>query len=355
MTAWRFVPECVGKYRLGSTLGRGASSLVRQGADVETGEQFAVKIIPRTELSSRVELARFEHQVELILHIAHPGVVKIIDFLADEVYFYLVMNLVAGDTLLSYLETPDRLTQDVLKSLTMQLLCTLEYLHDHSIAHRDLKLENIMVGSGGNITLIDLGFSRFAGSGQMLATPCGSPVYVAPEVLSSKTYDGKAADMWSCGVILYALATRQLPWDGRTALQVYKQITDGQYEVPDEVDPLCADLIRALMTVDWTLRLTAKAAKGPPWLSGVEAVWAGGGDARPAISVGNVKRLLEVNRNLSEGRLAVNTGAATGRRNGAKQPVFGPGRGMAARPRPPIMRLKNLTPPVLLNKDDVVT
>jgi serine/threonine protein kinase len=349
MAEWRFVPECTGKYRLGCTLGRGASSLVRQGVDVETGEQFAVKIIPRAQLSSRVELARFEQQVELLLQIAHPGVVKIIDFLADEVYFYLVMNLVVGETLLSYLETPERLTDEVLKSLTKQLLCTLEYLHDRSIAHRDLKLENIMVGSDGHITLIDLGFSRFAGSGQMFTTPCGSPVYVAPEVLSSKTYDGKAADMWSCGVILYTLATHELPWDGRTNLQVYKQITDGQYEVPRDVDPLCADLIRSLMAVDWTVRLTAKAAKDHPWLSGVEVEWDGDGGTRPAISVSSVKKLLDVNRNLSEGKL----GVGTGRKNGAKHPAFGPGRGMvAAQQRAAGFKIKNLPSPLLMSKDD---
>jgi 5'-AMP-activated protein kinase catalytic alpha subunit len=346
MTAWRFVPECIGKYRLGCTLGRGASSLVRQGIDVETGEPFAVKIIPRTQLTSRVELARFEHQLELLLQIEHPGVVKIIDFLADDIYFYLVMNLVTGDTLLSYMESPDRLTDELLKSLAMQLLCTLEYLHDHSIAHRDLKLENVMVGSDGHITLIDLGFSRFANSGQMFTTPCGSPVYVAPEVLSSKTYDGKAADMWSCGVILYTLATHELPWDGRTNLQIYKQITDGQYEVPPEVDPLCADLIRSLMTVDWTVRLTAKAAKEHPWLSGVAVSWADGGGLLAAISVGSVKKVLDINRNLSDGKLAVSAGQAAVGKNGARHPAFGPGRGMATPPRPVGFRLKNFPAPV---------
>jgi serine/threonine protein kinase len=159
---------------------------------------------------------------------------------------------------------------------------------------------------------------------------------IAPEVLSSKTYDGKAADMWSCGVILYTLVTHELPWDGRTNLQVYKQITDGQYEVPPEVDPLCADLIRSLMTVDWTLRLTAKVAKDHPWLSGVEVSWDDSGGLRPVISAGSIKKLLDISRNLSDGKLPVGPGTATGKKNGAKQPAFGPGRA-----RPAGFRLKN--------------
>lgn len=150
----------------------------------------------------------------------------------------------------------------------------------------------MLLDDSGHIKLIDFGFSRAANPGQMFQTPCGSPAYAAPEVIGGQTYDGRAADMWSCGVILFCLVTGELPWKAGNQLYVFKQITDGQIEIPSGVSVECRSLIERLLCPDPALRFTAADAMTHPWLADVEVSWDDGPGIKPAISERRVMHIL---------------------------------------------------------------
>lgn len=271
MSAWAALPPFIGKYNLGQSLGKGSFSIVKEGVDTETHSKFAIKIIPKSNLSTPADIERFEREVSVILKMNHPGIIKIHDFLVDPSFFYLVMEHCAGDTLMNLTAVPGEIHETSSKPLFKQILETVNYIHQQGIAHRDLKLENIMMDAHGCIKIIDFGFSRFAN--QLCSTPCGSPAYASPEVIGGQNYDGKAADMWSCGVILFALVTGELPWRGSNQVQIYKQISTGSFEMPEGVSTLCSDLIKKLLVPEAQMRLTASEALKHPWLDGIEVSW----------------------------------------------------------------------------------
>ena len=292
MSQWNSLPSFIEKYQLSHTIGKGSFSIVKVGQDVETRTRYAVKIIPKSNMHQAADIERFEREVRVILKMNHPGIIKIYDLLADDAFFYLVMELCKGNTLLSVVPKPGTINEAAAKPIFKQVLETIKYIHDQGIAHRDLKLENVLIDESGHIKLIDFGFSRFANPGQMFQTPCGSPAYAAPEVIGGQTYDGRAADMWSCGVVLFCLVTGELPWRAGNQLSVFKQITEGQIDIPKEVSVECRGLIERLLCPDATLRYTAADAMTHPWLEGVEVSWDDGPGIKPAISERRVKHIL---------------------------------------------------------------
>jgi serine/threonine protein kinase len=270
--SWAALPDSIGNFTLGSTLGIGAFSLVKRCTDKTTSAVYAVKIIPKSSITTEQALARFEREVRAIIKLHHPGIIKIHAFLTDDLYCYLVMEHCPGDTLLSNLGQMTH-TEDFIRSIVKQILATVAHIHREGVAHRDLKLENILFDATGHIKVIDFGFSRFVTPGELFGTPCGSAQYVAPEVISGQSYEGRAVDMWSCGVIIYALMTNYFPWRGSNQAHILRQILSGDFQIPDSVGVLCADLIRKLMTIDPRVRLTADEALTHPWLETIEVTW----------------------------------------------------------------------------------
>jgi serine/threonine protein kinase len=331
MSAWPSIPPRIGKYLLGRTLGRGSFALVMHGEHSETHIEYAIKLIPRTNIMSDEALLRFEREVRVILKMKHPGVIKVYDFLNDADFLYLIMELVTGNTLLSSMLMPGSLTEDVVKPIFKQLLVTVAYIHEQGIAHRDLKLENVLVNARGQIKIVDFGFSRCAQSpGELFATSCGSPAYAAPEVIEQRRYEGSRADMWSLGVMLYGMVTGTLPWRGNNQQMIYEQISHADYEIPATVSVMCKSLIQSLMVVDPAVRYTAPEAVGHPWLEGVEAVWEETTvGVKPSLTVNTFVRLLNLSSQ-SAGeipcRRAESSGAVVGARI-ARAKQFAPSRG----------------------------
>jgi serine/threonine protein kinase len=291
MSLWAAIPASVGKYTLGRTLGRGSFALVKQCENSQTLIQYAIKLIPRTNIISEEAFQRFEREVRVILKMNHPGVIKVFDFLNDTDFLYLVMELVTGDTLLS--QFPGSLSEEIVRPLFKQILTTVVYIHAQGIAHRDLKLENVLVDSKGHIKIVDFGFSRCAQSpGELFGTSCGSPAYAAPEIIAQRPYDGCRADMWSLGVMLYGMVVGVLPWRGNSEHLIYEQINEANYDVPASVSVLCKSLIHRLMIVEPEMRLTAAEAVVHPWLEGTEANWDEESDLQPSLTINTFVRLL---------------------------------------------------------------
>jgi serine/threonine protein kinase len=199
--------------------------------------------------------------------------------------------------------------EDFIRSIVKQILATVAYIHHEGVAHRDLKLENILFDATGHIKVIDFGFSRFVTPGELFGTPCGSTQYVAPEVISGHSYEGRAVDMWSCGVIIYVLMTNYFPWRGGNHAQISRQILSGDFQIPDSVGVLCADLIQKLMTIDPRVRLTADEALTHPWLETIEVTWDQDDCLIPQLSEGSFTRTL---RSTQSGMEVIANGKAPG-------------------------------------------
>jgi serine/threonine protein kinase len=272
----------------------------------------------------------------------HPGVIKVYDFLNDADFLYLVMELVTGNTLLSSILVPGSLTEDVVKCIFKQLLVTVAYIHDQGIAHRDLKLENVLVNARGQIKIVDFGFSRCAQSpGELFATSCGSPAYAAPEIIEQRRYEGGRADLWSLGVMLYGMVAGTLPWRGTNQNIVFDQIKHADYEIPPSVSLMCKSLIQRLMVADPAVRYTAAEAVGHPWLEGVEDVWEETAvGIKPSLTINTFVRLLNLSSQTTVEvpcRRIESSGAVVGARiAGAKR--FAPSRGGGS------ARIKRLAP-----------
>ena len=292
MSSWSALPAVIGKYNFGQTIGKGSFSLVKMAQNTETRQKYAVKIIPKTNINTDADMERFEREVKVIIKMSHPGIIKIHDFLVDSNFFYLIMDFCGGGTLLSQLGNGKELNEEGAKPLFKQILETISYIHEQGIAHRDLKLENVLMDEFGHIKIIDFGFSRFADPGQMFATPCGSPAYAAPEVILGEQYDGRMADMWSLGVMLFGLITGELPWKGSNQIQVFKQIKNAEFEIPDGVSAFGKDLIKKLLVPEPNLRLTAAECLGHPWFDGVLVSWGNSSPLKSVLSMNTFKRIL---------------------------------------------------------------
>jgi serine/threonine protein kinase len=156
------------------------------------------------------------------------------------------------------------------KHFIRQILEALGFVHSQGVCHRDLKPENILLDEFGRVKISDFGLSRFVRADGLVETPCGSPCYVSPECISGKPYDGRKSDLWSVGVVLFALLTGTLPWTKRNQQQLFDQIRKADFMLPGYLSDQCRNLIQALMTVDCTRRITVEAALRHPWLAGEE-------------------------------------------------------------------------------------
>ena len=260
-------PSKIGPYTLRGTVGDGAFSVVKLAFNEELSQYYACKIVPKSRLSTHHLEKRFEVEIRINQQMHHPGIVGLVDILKDTLNYYVIMEFCPNGELFQYIVDHGRLTEDEAKPKIRQILEALQYIQSMNVAHRDLKPENILLDQYGQLKISDFGLSRFLDSNGLVNTPCGSPCYASPECISGKPYDGKTTDVWSCGVILYAMVTGQLPWTKRNQNQLFEQIRHGEYTIPSYISHTCSDFIRGLMTVDPKKRLTIEQAFNHPFLA----------------------------------------------------------------------------------------
>lgn len=268
-------PSEVGPYEFRGTIGEGAFSVVKLAYHKERNEFYACKIVPKSRLvHARLE-ARFEIEIRINQQLRHPGIVSLIDIFKDNFNFYIVMEFCPGGELFQWIVHHGHLTEEDSRPMIRQILEALAYVHSQNVSHRDLKPENVLISQTGHMKISDFGLSRFVGPDHLARTPCGSPCYASPECVSGRPYDGLKSDVWSVGVILYAMLTGKLPWTKRNQRQLFEQIRAGDYKIPDYVSENAQSLIRGLMTVDCDKRLTIEQAFEHPFLRDTGAQFCG--------------------------------------------------------------------------------
>ncbi|XP_046425572.1 calcium/calmodulin-dependent protein kinase type 1 isoform X5 [Neodiprion pinetum] len=266
------LPSVDEKYILKELLGTGAFSEVRLAESKEKpGQMFAVKIIDKKALKGKED--SLENEIKVLRRLTHPNIVQLLETFEDKHKVYLVMELVTGGELFDRIVEKGSYTEKDASGLIRQVLEAVDYMHEQGVVHRDLKPENLLYYSpdeDSKIMISDFGLSKMEDSG-IMATACGTPGYVAPEVLAQKPY-GKAVDVWSIGVISYILLCGYPPFYDENDANLFAQILRGEFEFDspywDDISDSAKDFIKKLMCVNVDERYTCKQALAHPWISG---------------------------------------------------------------------------------------
>ena len=201
-----------------------------------------------------------------ILHLCtHPHIIRLYEVIDTPTDIFLVNEYVSGGELFDYIVSKGRLAADEARNFFHQIISGVEYCHFQKIVHRDLKPENLLLDSNLNIKIADFGLSNLMRDGDFLRTSCGSPNYAAPEVISGHLYAGPEVDVWSCGVILYALLCGSLPFDDESIPNLFKKIKSGMYSLPSHLSQLARNLIPRMLEVDPMKRITIPEIRLHPW------------------------------------------------------------------------------------------
>ncbi|KAM8890639.1 serine/threonine-protein kinase BRSK2 isoform 2-T2 [Spinachia spinachia] len=240
------------------------TGLVKLGIHCVTCQKVAIKIVNREKLSESV-LMKVEREIAILKLIEHPHVLKLHDVYENKKYLYLVLEHVSGGELFDYLVKKGRLTPKEARKFFRQIMSALDFCHSHSICHRDLKPENLLLDEKNNIRIADFGMASLQVGDSLLETSCGSPHYACPEVIRGEKYDGRKADVWSCGVILFALLVGALPFDDDNLRNLLEKVKLGVFHMPHFIPPDCQNLLRGMIEVDATKRLTLEQIQKHTW------------------------------------------------------------------------------------------
>ncbi|KAG8761113.1 hypothetical protein FRC14_006819 [Serendipita sp. 396] len=270
-------PKMIGPWILGEMLGKGASGRVRLARHSLNGKLAAVKILnvqaattgPVTHMKERTKsekmLLSAEREIAVMKLLDHPNIMKMYDVWSSTKELFLVLEYVEGGELFDYLcSRGSRLHIVEAISIIKQVLSGVHYCHTFNICHRDLKPENILLTSSTGadqskrVKIADFGMSAIDSLNGLLRTSCGSPHYASPEIVRGQTYHGASSDIWSCGVILYALLTGRLPFDDPNVNNVLKKVRDGRFTIPDWVVPEAKDLLMRMLEVNIDKRISLR-------------------------------------------------------------------------------------------------
>ncbi|GMH16634.1 hypothetical protein Nepgr_018475 [Nepenthes gracilis] len=223
----------IGNYKLGRTIGEGTFAKVKLAKNVINGHSVAIKIIDKVMVMKNNLIHQVQREISTMKLLNHPNIVRIHEVLASKTKIYIVMEYVSGGQLSDKLSYAEKLSESEARNYFQQLIDAIEYCHCRGVYHRDLKPQNLLLDSKGNIKISDFGLSALRKPGSLLSTACGSPSYVAPELLRNRGYEGAAADVWACGVILFEMLAGFLPFDDRNLFNLYKKILIAEYTFPE--------------------------------------------------------------------------------------------------------------------------
>ncbi|EAL48464.2 protein kinase putative [Entamoeba histolytica] len=264
----------VGDYLLKKEIGKGAFSVVYEAIKKSTNEEVAVKVID----TAKSDPQKLQGEIKILKMVDHPYIIKLYDvFDGNDGKLYIITDLVKGGELFDRISDKTFYPEDKAKIVVKRLISAIGYLHSMNIVHRDLKPENILLKSPDDDTdvrIADFGFSKMiTEDAQILLTACGTPVYVAPEVLNAKGY-GMEVDMWSIGVITYVLLCGYPPFFGDTLGEILSAVCAADYDFQEEywseVSNEAIQFISNLLVLEPSLRLTAEEALQDPWLADVD-------------------------------------------------------------------------------------
>ncbi|KAM7472933.1 hypothetical protein LguiA_011116 [Lonicera macranthoides] len=256
-----------GKYELGRLLGHGTFAKVYHARNLHTGKNVAMKIVAKEKVIKVGMIDQIQREISVMNMVRHPNIVELNEVMASKSKIYFAMELVRGGELFSKI-SKGRLSENVARSYFQQLISAVDFCHSRGVFHRDLKPENLLLDDVGNLKVTDFGLSAFTEhlrQDGLLHTSCGTPAYVAPEVIGKKGYDGAKADIWSCGVILYVLLAGFLPFQDDNVVAMYRKIYKGDFKCPPWFSPESRKLITKLLDPNPSTRITTAKIMQSSW------------------------------------------------------------------------------------------
>ncbi|KAI8000413.1 CBL-interacting serine/threonine-protein kinase 23 [Camellia lanceoleosa] len=249
----------VGRYELGRTLGEGAFAKVKFGRNVETDENVAIKILNKEKILKRDMIGQIKREISTMKLIRHPNVIRMYEVMASKTKIFIVLEYVTGGELFDKISSKGRLKEAEARKYFQQLINAVDYCHSRGVFHRDLKPENLLLDANGILKVSDFGLSALPQQVRedgLLHTTCGTPNYVAPEVIKNKGYDGAKADLWSCGVILFVLLAGFLPFEESNLMELYKKIFKAEFICPPWFSSGSRKLIKRILDPNTETRIT---------------------------------------------------------------------------------------------------
>lgn len=258
-------------FLLGRTVGAGSFGKVKLGTLKADGTQVAIKIIPRERITSSKLQANIEREVKMMKLLRNEHIVRLYDVVVSPTKIYLAMEYAPDGDLLAFINSRARLGEDKAGSLFVQVVDGVAFCHKLGVCHRDLKLENLLLNKGV-VKIADFGLANYAPPPTMdddsafMNTHCGSPLYAAPELLRNRdAYDATKVDIWSLGVVLYALVNKALPFEGAGLPEIMRKIVTVDYKIPEGLSPELADLISSMLSLDPASRPSIDGVQAHPW------------------------------------------------------------------------------------------
>lgn len=256
-----------GKYEVGRLLGYGAFAKVYHARDVRTEQSVAIKAINKQRILKGGLAANVKREISIMRRLRHPNIVRLLEVLANKKKIYFVLEFAKGGELFAKV-AKSRFSEHLSRRYFQQLISAVGYCHSRGVYHRDLKPENLLLDENWNLKVTDFGLSALTEQIRpdgLLHTLCGTPAYVAPEILSKKGYDGAKVDIWSCGIILFVLNAGYLPFNDPNLMVMYRKIYNGEFRVPRWTSPDLKRLLSRLLDTNPQTRITVDEIINDPW------------------------------------------------------------------------------------------
>ncbi|XP_066316904.1 putative CBL-interacting protein kinase 13 [Miscanthus floridulus] len=257
----------LGRYEVGKLLGQGNFAKVYHARNVRTGEEVAIKVMEKEKIFKSGLMAHIKREIAVLRRVRHPHIVQLYEVMATKLRIYFVMEYVRGGELFARVAR-GRLREADARCYFQQLVSSVAFCHARGVYHRDIKPENLLLDDAGDLKVSDFGLSAVADQMRhdgLFHTFCGTPAYVAPEVLSRRGYAAAKADLWSCGVVLFVLAAGYLPFQDRNLMAMYRKIHRGEFRCPKWFSPELTRLLRRVLDTNPQRRATADEIMDDEW------------------------------------------------------------------------------------------
>jgi 5'-AMP-activated protein kinase catalytic alpha subunit len=256
------------RYELGRMLGQGTFGKVHYARNRDSNQSVAIKMMDKDKVLKVGLSEQIRREITTMRLVAHKNIVELHEVMATRNKIYFVMEYAKGGELFAKIEKSGKLTEAVAHKYFQQLISAVDYCHSRGVYHRDLKPENLLLDEDGNLKVSDFGLSALSESRRqdgLLHTTCGTPAYVAPEVISKIGYDGAKSDIWSCGVVLFVLVAGYLPFQGPNLMEMYRKVQHGDFRCPSWFPHKLKKLLYKILDPNPATRISIRKIKESTW------------------------------------------------------------------------------------------
>ena len=252
-------------YKIGRSIGRGAFGKVNLALHILSGHLVAIKSFNKKK--NNFPINRIKYEIKIMQKLRNnKKIVKLLEYFENEKYFFIIMENIIGGNLLNAINKMNKLSEELSRNIFIQLIETIKYIHNKGIVHRDIKPDNILLNLNNNIKLCDFGVSKEIKKGQLITDSCGTPAFIAPEILLDEPYDPYMTDIWSSGVVLYVMVSGFFPFTGINETQLHKKILSGKFPKIQNISNNLNDLIFKILEINPKKRIKIDEILNHPWI-----------------------------------------------------------------------------------------